>query len=112
MSMIFVFDNDDKGLEVYTSEQEAIDACEGIDVVESPCEFWNNEGQSLKAIFTKPNKKGSFSVVSGAYHLEPNPEGEPLINMLPQVSYVKGKSLLNTIEAVRQHLTNSGSRTR
>ena len=44
MSMIFEFNNDDKGLDVYPSEKEAIDACEGIDVVESPCDFWNNKG--------------------------------------------------------------------
>ena len=105
MSMIFVFNNDDKGLDVYPSEKEAIDAYEGIDVVESPCDFWNNEGLSLKAVFTRPNEKGSFSVVSGTYHLESNPEGEPLIKLLSQISTVEGKSPLNTIEALRQHLT-------
>jgi len=107
--MIFVFDNDDKSLEIFPSEKDAIAACEGIDVEESPCVFWNNEGQALKAVFTKPNEKGSFSVVSGLYHLESNPSGKPLINVLEQVSYVEGKSPLNSIESVRQHLTSSGN---
>lgn len=108
--MMFVFDNDDRSLEIFPSEKEAVAACEGIDVEESPCEFWNEEGQPLKAVFTKPNEKGSVSVVSGTYHLEPNREGNKLINMLSHVSYVEGKAPLNTIEAVRQHLTSLGSR--
>jgi hypothetical protein len=105
--MIFVFDYDDKSLEVFLNEKDAIAAYEGIDVGESPCEFWNNEGHSLKAVFTKPNKRGSFSVLSGTYHLVPNPEGERLINMLVQVTYVESESPLKSIEAVRQHLTSS-----
>ena len=111
MPMIFVFDHDDRGLEVFPSENDAISACEGIDVEDSPCEFWDNEGKALKVVFTKPNERGSFSVVSGIYHLEPNPEGESLINMLPQVSYVEGTPPLNSIEAVRQHLTSQASGT-
>lgn len=109
MPMIFVFDNDDKSLEIFPSEKDSIAACEGIDVEESPCVFWNNGGQALKVVFTKPNEKGSFSVVSGLYHLESNPSGKPLINVLEQVSYVEGKSPLNSIESVRQHLTSSGN---
>ncbi len=108
--MIFVFDNDDKGLEIFPSEKDAIAACEGIDVEESPCEFWNNCGQALKVVFTKSNERGSFTVVSGKYHLEPNPEGEPLMNRLSQVSFVEGEPSLNSVETVRQHLTSLGKR--
>ena len=107
--MIFVFDNDDKSLEVFPNESVAIVVCEGIDVEESPCEFWNNDGGALRAVFTKPNNKGLFTVISGNYHLEPNPEGESLLEKLSQVSYVEGNSSLKSVEAVRQHLTSSSS---
>lgn len=106
MPMIFVFDHDDRGLEVFSSEEGAISACEGIDVRDSPCKFWDNNGNALKAVFTQSNKRSFFSVVSGTYYLEPDPEGEPLIDTLSQVSYVEGAPPLNTIEAVRQHLKN------
>jgi hypothetical protein len=109
--MIFVFDHDDRGLEVFQSKREAISACEGIDVEDSPCEFWDNDGKALRAVFTKPNKRGSFSSVSGTYQLEPNPTGASLIEILPKVSYVEGTPPLNSLEAVRQHLTSQANGT-
>ena len=108
MLMIFAFDNDDKGLSVFSSEEDAIAAHEGIDVEESPVHFWDLEGNALTAVFTKPNVRGTFTVVSGTYHLEPCPTGVSLVNMLAQVSYVQGNAPLNSIEAVRQHLTRQG----
>ncbi len=37
--MIFAFDTDDKGLMVFSSEEEAISYCKGIDVGEGGWEF-------------------------------------------------------------------------
>lgn len=104
MSVVFVLNNDDKGLEIFPSEKAAIAAYEGIDVEESPCDFWNDKGEALRVIFTEPNKRSLFSVVSSAYHLKLNSDGELLINILDQVTYVEGHPPLNSIKAVREYL--------
>jgi len=100
--MILVLDPDDKSLEVFLTEEDAISACEGIDVEELPIEFWDNEGKSLKADFVKPNKKSVFSVISGTYRLIPNFEGKPLIERLDYVSYIEGNSSFNSTDVIRK----------
>jgi hypothetical protein len=106
MSMkIFVFSTDDRGLEVFESKEAAIAACEGIDVENGECLFWDEHGFSLEAVFSKPNKRGSFTVVSGVYDLRPFPEGLELMEVLPNVVYVEGHGMFNSVAEIRQHLT-------
>jgi hypothetical protein len=102
---VFVFSTDDLGLEVFASKQDAIAACEGIDVENGECLFWDEHGISLKAEFSIPNKKGSFTVVSGTYDLVPFPEGLELIEFLPKVSYVEGHGHFKDVAEVKRHLT-------
>ena len=47
--MILALDPDDKSLDVFLTEGDAISACEGTDLEELLIEFWINEGKSLKA---------------------------------------------------------------
>ena len=49
--MILALDPDDKSLDVFLTEGDAISACEGTDLEELLIEFWINEGKSLKADF-------------------------------------------------------------
>lgn len=102
---VFVFSTDDLGLEVFDSKKDAIAACEGIDVENGECLFWDERGVSLKAEFSTPNKKGSFTVVSGIYDLVPFPEGLDLIEFLPKVGYVEGHGHFKDVAEVKRHLT-------
>ncbi|QQD18363.1 hypothetical protein I6N98_00340 [Spongiibacter nanhainus] len=102
---VFVFSTDDLGLEVFDSKQDAIDACEGIDVENGECLFWDEHGIGLKAEFSTPNKKGSFTVVSGTYDLVPFPEGLELVELLPKVGYVEGHGHFKDVTEIKQFLT-------
>ncbi|CAA0117799.1 Uncharacterised protein [Halioglobus japonicus] len=107
---VFVFSTDDRGLEVFPSKSEAIAACEGIDVENGECLFWDEYGINLKPEFSKPNKKGSFTVVSGIYDLVPFPIGLELIDFLPHVGYVEGHGMFNSVPELRRHLTSIASK--
>lgn len=108
--IVFVFSTDDRGLEVFSSKDHAIAACEGIDVENGECLFWDEFGVSLKPDFSKPNEKGRFSVVSGVYDLVSYPLGLELIEFISHVGYVEGHGMFNSVEDVRSHLTSQGSK--
>ena len=105
--MIFVLATDDWGLEVFPTKEEAIAACEGIDVEEGNYLFWDNDGSSLEARFSTPNKHGSFTVVSGVYDLLPEDNGDPLVSVLSKAKYLEANSWFSSVEAVRRHLTST-----
>ncbi len=110
--MIFVLTTDDKTLEIFPDEQTAISSCEGVDVEDENCLFWDDSGNPLCAEFSEPNQRGRFSVVSGKYKLVSCNESDNtnLLDILDNVQGVEGKPPLNTIEAVRNYLlqkTNS-----
>jgi hypothetical protein len=102
---IFVFSTGDRGLEVFESKEAAIAACEGIDVENGEFLFWGEHGICLGAVFSKPNKRGSFTAISGVYDLRLLPDGLELLEFLPNVGYVEGHGMFNSVEEIRQHLT-------
>ena len=59
--MIFALAIDDRTLMVFPDEAQAVAYCEGIDVEEGNWLFFNDNGKPLDAVFTTPNKHGSFA---------------------------------------------------
>ena len=102
--MIFVFSQDDRGLEVFATETEAIQSCEGIDVEDGNYLFWDNTGSPLSPVFTKPNERGKFVVVSGEYSLQPAAEGEQMNSVLSQVAYLEANNWFSKLDDVQKHL--------
>jgi hypothetical protein len=105
--MIFAFATDDKTLMVFPNGSEAIAYCEGVDVEEGNWLFFDGEGNPLDAVFTTPNKHGSFSVVSGVYILQPSAEVsvKSLLDQLGEVAAVEGKPPLNSVAEIKKLLT-------
>jgi hypothetical protein len=112
--MIFAFATDDKTLLVFPSESEAVAYCEGVDVEEGLWCFFDANGEPLEAVFTKPNSRGSFTVVSGIYSLRPSSPvpAQSLLEKLPEVATVEGKPPLNTVGEIKRLLTSRSRRTR
>lgn len=108
---IFAFATDDRGLHVFPEKEDAISYCEGIDIENGEWLFWDEFGTNLQPVFSKPNQKSGFSVMSGEYDLVPFPAGLELIMFLPNVGYVEGGGMFQDIEEVRNHLTKQSSRT-
>lgn len=106
--MIFALTTDDRTLKIFASEAETIAYAEGIDVENGEWLFFDECGAPLQAVFTKPNKRGSFLVESGVYHLQSS-EGQGLMELLPQVSSVEGPSELGTTAAVAERLASNTS---
>lgn len=100
--MIYVFANDDRGLTAYSSQEEAISACEGIDVEDNNYRFFSATGQALQPRVIRPSSRGVFSIVSGRYILEPDDRSAVLglRAILSEVSYVEGCGLMNTSDVV------------
>ena len=103
--MIFVLIHDDSGLVVYPNEHSAVAACEGIDVEQGEYAFWDDSGQSLKAVFSIPNQRGTWSVQSGRYDLKPDPLGASLQSCLERVAYVEQEGQLISVEDIRAYLS-------
>jgi hypothetical protein len=103
--MTFVFATDDRSLLAFASEAKACGHAEGIDVENSLYLFFDDAGRPLSPVFSKPNEKGRFTVVSGVYSLQRrgSPDATGLLDLLPDVTSVEGE--LGSVEAVRQHLT-------
>jgi len=103
--MVFVHLADENTLVVHEDAAEAIRACEGIDVEDVICVFFDDNGQPLRAVFDEPNQRGRFVVVSARYHLAPDGDGQSLLELLPSVASIEGKGALRTLEDVRRLLT-------
>lgn len=105
--MIFAFATDEKTLMVFPSESEAIAYCEGVDVEEGNWFFFDSDGKPLDAVFTAPNKQGSFSMVSGFYILRPSAKVsvKSLLDQLGEVAAVEGKPPLNSLTVIKRLLT-------
>ena len=103
--MTFVFATDDESLSVHSTDTLACREAEGIDVEDGLYLFFDDAGRPLRPVFSTPNQRGSFSVLSGVYtlHTEPSGRASGLFDILPQVTSVEGE--LSSVEAVRQHLT-------
>ena len=92
-----------------TAFRDAATACdyaEGIDVTEGLWQFFADDGTALVPVFSRPSKRGFFSVRSGEYSLQPSAsEGAAnLLDVLPRVTLIEGE--FKSVEEVRQHLTN------
>ena len=107
--MIFVFSQDDRGLDIYTTEKDAIQSCEGIDVEDENYLFFDDSGYPLTAVFTTPNKRGKFMVESGVYRLQPTAEGERMLEVLNRVTYLGANNSFSSIEDVRNHLISTNT---
>jgi hypothetical protein len=104
--MTFVFATDDQSLFVFPTPATACSHAEGVDVEDGLYLFFDDTGRPLKPVFSTPNERARFSVVSGVYSLDSEraETSSSLFDILPQVASVEGE--LASIEAVRQHLTN------
>jgi hypothetical protein len=107
--MVFAFATDDRTLHVFRDEAAATAYAEGIDVEDGVWLFFSENGAPLQPSFTVPNKRGRFTVLSGAYSLQPGqvPGAQHLLELLPNVAAVEGE--LESIEAVREVLTTAFS---
>lgn len=105
--MVFVLLTDEKTLVVHADAEVAIRACEGIDVEDGVCLFFDDAGQPLEPVFDEPNQRGRFVVVSGRYHLRPGLEGaqKALLDILPNVVNIEGPPTLSTIGEIERLLT-------
>lgn len=101
--MIFAFATDDRSLEAFASEADAVACCEGIDVANGGYQFFGPNGSPLQAVFTVEPKTSGFVVTSGRYHLQPG-DGVTLQQVLPLVASVDGQGL-RTLEQVEGVLT-------
>ena len=103
--VVFVLSMDDRGLCIFPSANAAIAECEGIDVEDGNYTFWDENGCPLKAVFSRPNRRGFFgSVLSGKYALVPSADSEPLIDALHKVGYLEPSNVFASIDALREHL--------
>lgn len=111
--MIFALSTDDRVLHMFPTEDAAVSYAEGIDVEDGVWLFFNATGNPLEPVFSSPNERGRFSVLSGKYSLVPtlssNKEG--LLELLPEVSGVEGVPPLDDVEAVRKLLTQNSTLT-
>jgi len=69
--MIFAVETEERALYTFQSREDAIAACEGLDVEAAVWLFWDESGEPLEPKFTVPNKRGLFSVSNGVYSLIP-----------------------------------------
>jgi hypothetical protein len=104
--MVFALATDDHTLRVFPSEIEAVAYCEGIDVEAGVWAFFDNEGQPLDAVFTKPNSRAGFVVASGTYVLRRASlaASVSLAQRLHEVRAVEGVEKLKTVADVKRFL--------
>lgn len=103
--MLFVHLTDENTLVVHEDAADAIRSCEGIDVEDGTCVFFDHDGQRLRAVFDEPNERGRFVVASGRYHLVPDRDSRGLLELLPTIANIEGNRALRTLDDVRLLLT-------
>ena len=109
--MVFAYASDDRTLMVFSTERDAVAYCEGIDVEDGGWSFFDASGNPLEPVFSVPNERRRFSVLSGKYSLVPasHSSGRNLLELLGEVSAVEGPAPLNTVAEVRRVLTCTSS---
>jgi hypothetical protein len=107
--MIFAAETEELSLYVFDGEAEAIAHCEGLDVEAGTWVFWDDQGNPLEAQFTKPNKRGLFSAINGAYTLVPaTPDHHaPLSEALEEILHFEGRAPFDSELGVREYLTGA-----
>ena len=107
--MIFTAATDDKSLLVFSTAENAIAYCEGIDVEAGGWLFWNELGQALDPEFLTPNNRSRFSVSSGNYRLVPAPLKHSLAEALVWLEAIETNPHFANLEAVRDYFSASVS---
>ena len=108
--MIFALSTDDRTLQVFDSEAEAISYAEGIDVEDGVWAFFDDAGQALEPVFTKPNQRGRFVVSSGVYELRlAAPNTPPLQAKLSEVSAIGNVGKFKSVSEVEAWLASNSS---
>lgn len=105
--MIFAVETEEQTLHVFRDEAAAVSYCEGLDVEAAIWLFWDNAGVPLQPEFITPNQRGLFIVKNGTYRLvraDPNHHAE-LLEALEHIKAVEGLADMNSLSAVRRHLT-------
>ena len=87
--MVFALATDDGGLIGFRDAREAEAYCEGLDVGDGVWLFFAEDGSPLEARFTRPNRRGAFTV-SGKYTLQRALSGRWLQERLAEVKTVEG----------------------
>jgi hypothetical protein len=110
--MVFVLLTDENTLEIHEDEPSAIRSCEGVDVEDGVCLFFDDSGQPLNPVFDTPNKRIGPFVSSGHYRLRLAEPGRAiLLELLPKVVNVEGPPLLRSVADVERLLTSRSSGT-
>jgi hypothetical protein len=102
--VIFALATDERTLFVFASSQEAISYCEGPDAEDGVWRFWDKHGAPLRAHFSRPNRRGRFSIASGVYALLPNADGEPLAIALSDADQLHSNSFFASLAEIEAHL--------
>lgn len=108
--MIFALSTDDRTLQVFDSEAEAISYAEGIDVEDGIWLFFNEMGQALEPVFTKPNQRGSLVVASGVYELRlASLNTPPLQAKLSEVKAIGNVGRFKSVSEVKAWLASKSA---
>jgi hypothetical protein len=107
--MIFAVETEERALQAFVNEVEAIAACEGLDVEAAIWLFWSNDGTPLEPVFTVPNKRGLFTVKNGVYHLRPaeTPHHAHLSEAVDEVLIFEGPEPFTSAAAIKTHLQSA-----
>ena len=106
--MIFALATDDRGLTVFPNLESAIAYCEGIDIEDGLWLFWDGNGEALEAVFSRPNERNRFSVLSGTYSLRPSPNGKGFLESIEHVGYLEENPHFASLDAVVAHVARRG----
>jgi hypothetical protein len=107
--MVFALATDGGRLISFPSTQEAQAHCEGLDVGDGVWLFFANDGSPLEARFTRPNRRGVFTV-SGIYTLQRALSGRWLQERLAEVKTVEGCGPTSLEELVEILKINRGKK--
>lgn len=108
--MIFALSTDDRTLEIFDSEADAISNAEGVDVEDGVWLFFDETGQALEPFFIKPNKRGGFGLISGVYELHLSNQNLPTLQVkLSEVAALSGTDKFKNLSEVKSWLTSNTS---
>jgi hypothetical protein len=104
--MIFAVETEERALTVFSTEDEAVAYCEGLDVEAATWLFWKADGSPLEAEFITPNKRSWFSVQNGTNRLvSASPEHHAhLSEALDEILRLEKNSFFRSLPAIREHL--------
>jgi hypothetical protein len=108
--MVFALDTDDGGLRAFSSTDEAVAHCKGVDVEDGYWLFFSEDGSPLEARFERVNQAPDPKAVSGAYILQRAMSGRWLQERLAEVMKVQGCGLTTVAELVETLKINRGKR--